>query len=61
MAVIEGSYLKRSVVIPVTLASIDPEDLYEEIFTYLKSEPVPYVRGECVGKVLIDYLSERVR
>lgn len=63
MAAMEGIYTKRLVVIPVMLEALEPADLHEEVYTYLKSEPVPKIA--CISErdktILTEYLSERLR
>ena len=62
MAVMEGIYTRRRVIVPVLLDIIlNKEDLHEDVYTYLKNYSVPYVRPENLKTDLTPYLIDRLR
>ena len=61
MAVMEGIYTKRNIVISVTFETLNPMDLHEEVFSFLNSEPVLKYTSDTDFTVLTEYLSDRVR
>ena len=61
MAVMEGIYTKRQVTIPITLESIERDDLHEDVYTFLRSEPVPIYTWNNDEEVLLEYLCDKIR
>ena len=61
MAVMEGIYTKRQVIIPVALETLNQRYLHEEVFTFLQQGPVASFTFGMNEGLLIDYLSDRVR
>ena len=61
MAVMEGIYTRRCVIVPVVLDVLNKEDLNEDVYTFLKDYTVAYVRPENLRTVLIPYLIDRLK
>ena len=61
MAVMEGIYTKREVIVPVILETLNLKDLHEEVYAYLRSGPVARFTCETSFRGLIEYLSESTR
>lgn len=61
IAIMEGIYTKRQVVIPVVLEPLNPQDLHEELYSFLTSELVPRYTSDMGERLLIEYLCERIR
>ena len=60
-AVLEGIYTQRQVMIPVAVEEIGREHLREEIFTFLKSGPVPYLSANVTTARLFDFMFNKLR
>lgn len=60
LAVIEGIYTKRQVVIPVTFETLRRSDLHDEVYAFLNAEPVPRYKPDMNRNNFIDYLCERL-
>ena len=60
-AVLEGIYTQRQVMIPVAVEEIGREHLREEIFTFLKSGPVPYLSANVTTARLFDFIFNKLR
>ena len=61
MAVLEGIYTKRQVIIPVALENVEREDLHTEIYAYLRSGSVSYFSRNVRAEDLFDFLCEKIR
>ena len=61
MAVMEGIYTRRTVIVPVVLEILNKEDLHEDVYTFLKDYTVAYVRPENLSTVLTPYLIDRLK
>ena len=61
MAVMEGIYTRRTVIVPVVLDILNKEDLHEDLYTFLKDYTVAYVRPENLSTVLTPYLIDRLK
>ena len=61
IAVMEGIYTKRQVVIPVMMEPLNRNDLQEEVCALLTSELVPRYSRDTEQRVLLEYLCERIR
>ena len=61
MAVMEGIYTRRTVIVPVVLDILNKEDLHEDVYTFLKDYTVAYVRPENLSTVLTPYLIDRLK
>ena len=61
MAVMEGMYTTRTVIVPVVLDILNKEDLHEDVYTFLKDYTVAYVRPENLSTVLTPYLIDRLK
>ena len=60
MAVLEGIYTKRQVIIPVALENVEREDLHTEIYAYLRSGSVSYFSRNVRDEDLFDFLCEKI-
>ena len=61
VAVLEGIYTKRQVIIPVALENVEREDLHTEIYAYLRSGSVSYFSRNLRDEDLFDFLCEKIR
>ena len=61
VAVLEGIYTKRQVIIPVALENVEREDLHTEIYAYLRSGSVSYFSRNVRDEDLFDFLCEKIR
>ena len=61
IAVLEGIYTKRQVIIPVALENVEREDLHTEIYAYLRSGSVSYFSRNVRDEDLFDFLCEKIR
>lgn len=61
IAVLEGIYTKRQVLIPVAFESLGREDLHAEVHAYLSSEPVSYYSRNVREVDLFYFLCEKIR
>ena len=61
MAAMEGIYTKREVIVPIVVENLNPKDLHEEVYAYLRSGPVAKFTAETTFRGLIEYLTESVK
>ena len=62
MAVLEGIYTKRQVIIPVVLENIEREDLHTEIYAYLRSGSISYFfSSNARNEDLFEFLCAKIR
>ena len=61
VAVLEGIYTKRQVIIPVALENMERDDLHTEIYAYLKSGSVSYFSRYVRNEDLFAFLCEKIR
>ena len=59
MAVLEGIYTKRQVIIPVALQNVE-RDLHTEIHAYLRSGSVSFFPRNMRDEDLFDFLCEKI-
>ena len=60
MAVMEGIYTKRQMVIPITFETLLVTNFHEEIVSFLRSEPASRYTRDTKFSVLAEYLLDRV-
>lgn len=61
IAVMEGIYSKRQVVIPVLLESLNEREMHGEVYASLKSNIIPRYTSDISDRAFIDYLNCRIR
>ena len=61
MAVLEGIYTKRQVLIPVAFEQIGREDLHAEIYAFLSAGSVAYHTVNVTDEMFVDYLCDKIR
>ena len=61
VAVLEGIYTKRQVIIPVALENMERDDLHTEIYAYLRSGSVSYFSRNVRNEDLFEFLCEKIR
>ena len=61
MAVLEGIYTKRQVLIPVAFEQIGRDDLHDEIYAFLRAGSVGHHTANVTDEMLVDYLCDKIR
>ena len=61
IAVLEGIYTKRQVMIPVAFEQIGREDVHEEIFAFLRAGEIGHHTANVTDEMLVDYLCDKIR
>lgn len=61
LAVMEGIYTKRQVVVPVTFETLYVKALHEDVYSFLYTEPVPRYKSDMDATALLEYLSDMIR
>ena len=61
VAVLEGIYTKRQVIIPVALENMERDDLHTEIYAYLRSGSISYFSRNVRNEDLFEFLCEKIR
>lgn len=61
MAVLEGIYTKRQVLIPVAFEQIGREHLHAEIYEFLRAGSVAYHTANVTDEMFVDYLCDKIR
>ena len=61
IAVLEGIYTKRQVMIPVAFEQIGRDDVHDEIFAFLRAGEIGHHTANVTDEMLVDYLSDKIR
>lgn len=61
MAAMEGIYTKRQVVIPIAMESIYPVGFHEEVYAFLRQEPISRFTVGMDARSLVDFIANKVK